>query len=1016
MVPVRLTLHNFLSYGEDVPTIDFSAFRLACISGQNGHGKSALIDAITWALWGEARKGPGGRKPDPDLLRIGASEMRVEFEFDLEGTHYRVLRSFRKTGRGGTVNLELQGFDSERSSYVALSEAGSVTKTQERVESLLRMSYNTFITSSLVLQGRSDEFTTRPARERKGVLAEILGLDRYDRLVRLARQKGHQAQLQAELQRSKLTAIDTALKDRPEIEREMSEIDGFIENAEARTRDAEKALNDLVAKRSEANARLREADDIKAAMATGQAELSEALQEADRIQSQIREDETLLARRKEIASEIETHNRLRAQEAAFQNKLKTLREQESDKSRLEVKIVEARHNIERRREKWTARLKAAEETIEKSQVFTSRREEIERTYDELETARREFRLWEERRSKFEELEVQTGKLEKQIDEVRSRLDAEAKVLRGQHQDLLEKAGAEQGARADLATEKEEFERLRNLEQEANRLRDQERSLAARADQDQLVAVALETEIKGANERLDLLKKTDEANCPLCESPLDAERRESLVAQLSEDFRQKQSDSESLNQNLHEDRERLAQYHERFECIKSSTEGISDLQRRIVLLESRIAEAIQAAKSADQLAERISSLEVQIQTGSFAEDQRRRLMVLRSSIEAVGYQREAHNSIREKIEALSSVEREKARLDAAEESLKVARGNADESREKIDLADGYLKERRYAREEQAELGAVVDRIKALGYDPERHRSVSEDVERTSQALTLKERLEMAENRVGRAQEDLARVERRTDNRQRRVKELKDRLEILNRDTLDAEDFDRSIKTSETNLRTFRIERDRLLQRRGGLADRIDRCQALASERDEVEKAAKTSEKDMAVYEALTTAFGKDGIPALIIENAIPEIESEANQILSRLTANRTHVAIESLRDLKKGGTRETLDIKISDELGERQYELYSGGEAFRINFALRIALAKLLAKRAGTRLRTLILDEGFGTQDTEGLEHLIEAIQAISQDFDKVLIITHVDEIRDAFPVRIEVTKYPDLGSRFEVFQ
>ena len=342
MVPVRLTLHNFLSYGEDVPTIDFSAFRLACISGQNGHGKSALIDAITWALWGEARKGPGGRKPDPDLLRIGASEMRVEFEFDLEGTHYRVLRSFRKTGRGGTVNLELQGFDSERSSYVALSESGSVTKTQERVESLLRMSYNTFITSSLVLQGRSDEFTTRPARERKGVLAEILGLDRYDRLVRLARQKGHQAQLQAELQRSKLTAIDTELKDLPEIERVMSEIDGFIENAEAKTRDAEKALNDLVAKRSEANARLREADDIKAAMTTGQAELSEALQEADRIQSQIREDETLLARRKEIASEIETHNRLRAQEAAFQNKLKTLREQESDKSRLEVKIVEAR--------------------------------------------------------------------------------------------------------------------------------------------------------------------------------------------------------------------------------------------------------------------------------------------------------------------------------------------------------------------------------------------------------------------------------------------------------------------------------------------------------------------------------------------------------------------------------------------------------------------------------------------------------------------------------------------------
>ena len=125
-------------------------------------------------------------------------------------------------------------------------------------------------------------------------------------------------------------------------------------------------------------------------------------------------------------------------------------------------------------------------------------------------------------------------------------------------------------------------------------------------------------------------------------------------------------------------------------------------------------------------------------------------------------------------------------------------------------------------------------------------------------------------------------------------------------------------------------------------------------------------------------------------------------------------MESLRDLKTGGTRETLDIKISDELGERSYELYSGGEAFRIDFSIRIALSKLLARRTGTRLKTLVIDEGFGTQDAEGLDHLVEAIQAISGDFEKILIITHVESLKQAFPVRIEVTKYPDTGSRFEV--
>ena len=101
-----------------------------------------------------------------------------------------------------------------------------------------------------------------------------------------------------------------------------------------------------------------------------------------------------------------------------------------------------------------------------------------------------------------------------------------------------------------------------------------------------------------------------------------------------------------------------------------------------------------------------------------------------------------------------------------------------------------------------------------------------------------------------------------------------------------------------------------------------------------------------YQAIAVATSKDGIQALLIEEAIPEIEQEANHLLSKLTDNQAQLFIESLRDLKKGGTKETLDIKISDTAGIRPYELFSGGEAFRIDFALRIAISKLLARRAG----------------------------------------------------------------------
>ena len=133
--------------------------------------------------------------------------------------------------------------------------------------------------------------------------------------------------------------------------------------------------------------------------------------------------------------------------------------------------------------------------------------------------------------------------------------------------------------------------------------------------------------------------------------------------------------------------------------------------------------------------------------------------------------------------------------------------------------------------------------------------------------------------------------------------------------------------------------------------------------------------------------KNGIQALLIEQAIPEIEQEANELLGRLSQNQAQVFIESQRDLKSGGVRETLDIKISDTMGVRPYEMFSGGEAFRIDFALRIAISKLLARRAGTALQVLIIDEGFGSQDEEGLQRLMQALYTVQEDFEKIIIVS-----------------------------
>ena len=85
MIPHKIQLKNFLSYGAELQMIDFTPYRLIYLSGKNGHGKSALLDAMTWALWGQARKTTNAVKPDQGLLRLGQTHMIVIFDFELNG-------------------------------------------------------------------------------------------------------------------------------------------------------------------------------------------------------------------------------------------------------------------------------------------------------------------------------------------------------------------------------------------------------------------------------------------------------------------------------------------------------------------------------------------------------------------------------------------------------------------------------------------------------------------------------------------------------------------------------------------------------------------------------------------------------------------------------------------------------------------------------------------------------------------------------------------------------------------
>ena len=249
---------------------------------------------------------------------------------------------------------------------------------------------------------------------------------------------------------------------------------------------------------------------------------------------------------------------------------------------------------------------------------------------------------------------------------------------------------------------------------------------------------------------------------------------------------------------------------------------------------------------------------------------------------------------------------------------------------------------------------------------------------------------------------------------RLKEIQTDLNELDFDLTTSDEMNKSYEQAKMELGGFRTQREQTLHNVGAIQGNLDRLKDLTQIRADKMKGLEETANEKGLYEQLSIAFGKGGIQALIIEQAIPELENGADEILGRITDYRMSLKLETQRESRSGGDpRETLDIKISDELGTRSYETYSGGEAFRINFALRISLSKLLAHRSGAPLPTLFIDEGFGTQDADGLDKLIDAIKAIQDDFQKIIVITHIDNLKEAFESRIEVVKTSN-GSTFSV--
>lgn len=1094
MIPLRLTLKNFLSYRD--ATLNFQGLHTACICGANGAGKSSLLEAIGWAIWGESRA-----SAEDDVIHLGAAEALVDFVFSTHQHTYRIIRS-RQRGQGTTldfqiareVNSKAEGRGQEAEGETSLvmghsslaTDKGQRTKdnlfpsfrsltakgvraTQQLILEHLKLDYETFVNSAYLRQGRADEFMLKRPGERKQILADLLKLNQYDELADRAKDRARQLKGQIEVLESNLQGIQHQLQQQDAIAQEEATLAAVLEQMQHQQMvDTEhlQRLQSLQHQRQTWHQQLTWHQQQQQILNQDYHRLQQELTAA---QHQHQELSAILNQEATIAAEYTRFQTLQAQEEQLSAKFKRHQQLHTQRQQAKQQQTETTLQLHNKIQQVETQLEALQQQEQEIQHALRKASTVEEGLQELQQARAHLNHLEQLHLQASPLLQRQHQLQTELDRSKTRLLARLDEVQSTTQQLQaqqERQPQLQRAVQDISDRITELDQLRTYQQQVREKGLERRSFMERLQENQrtyeiqlaevdqkiqllqqeTVEATLQNstfkipcgstqgeqnskfdatdspEIKTQNSKLKILNSQlltpTFPPCPLCDRPLD-EHHWSLVLHKHQEKRQ-----EILDQ-IWVIREQLAVSEREIQILRKEYRDLDkQLHQYAVVLERRgqLQQQLQASAEVQQALQQLTleaaELQEALQSGNYATPLQEELQRLNQSLQHLNYDDKDLALARGEVDRWRWAEIKQAEIKQAQ------RRQAQITQRKPDLQTQLVtlqtQLNHYTHGATTQLDQLDQQLAELGYDLEQHNALRV-------ALRQAQSWQLRYQELGQAQQTFPQVQQRITNlvqtlqeRQEQLQALQHQIKTLIQHLEQTPNYQSQIQSLEQQLQQRRLELDEQLASFGRLQQQQQQLEALSTQHSVLSTQHQTLQRRYRIYQELTQAFGKNGIQAFMIENILPQLEAETNRILGRLSANQLHIQFVTQRTrtnskLKTQNSKliETLDILIADAHGTRPYETYSGGEAFRVNFAIRLALARLLAQRSGTALQLLIVDEGFGTQDAEGCDRLIAAINAIAPDFACILAVTHVPHFKEAFQSRIEVFK-TDAGSQLQL--
>ncbi len=856
MVPLKLTLSNFMSYGTPPEILPLNEIHVACLSGDNGHGKSAIMDAITWVLWGKTRLSSTEEGNDDNLIRLGADKMEVVLEFTTDDGIFQISR---RKKRGKTPSQQDWKLEEKLETGEWIKRSSKLGETQDQIKSLIHLDYDTFLNSAYLKQGQADMFTNLKPAARIDVLRDILGISRYDKLSSMAVDRSRELQTDIQDYSVQIKTLESQIADSPDIN----------------------ALNDLSRRYVELETQIEQLNSRTSTLKDSVSKLLILQQDTVRLNLEIERllptEKQLLDKQSSVSEKLALTEKLLASKSAIEQDYAMLQAVSAEILTLEPQLDQLQANRNDQN--------ALASTIKQEQI-------------KLEAELNQLKTQIAHQSKQSSI---LAALQKQIDE------CSAIIKREERSGIL------------LSEAEKKYAEERDLFQ----------AMKSRSDR-------LKEEMTEMQEVLDLLQKAS-GECPTCGADLEGELKQQVTnRQLEKQMRLKQEHDDLRAKGI------------------ETKKTINSLENEIKSLREHCMSANTATVRLKALSVQSSELQKSIQT---LESDKKLEQTLETQLNKEMYAQPSRIK-------LKRIEKEIAELEQVENKLQTMRLQRDS------------------------LVPCMERFQQL-------KSADQDYSGTMAEFTE-------------IMKDLQKVQTEIDTKHKIIKTLSDQL-------VDLPKLQIELKRTEDESKAVQKERDALNRQIGSIQTAVDAVNAARTTLKQKREQRKRIDEDRTTYIELARAFGPDGIQSYILETMLPEIEEEANSLLSRISGGEMSLSltINQVSKVLHGKQKSTLEITISDALGTRPFEMFSGGEAFKISFALRISLSRLLASRSGARLKILILDEGFGSQDGKGRERLVEAIEAVKQDFEKILLITHLDDLKNAFSQRIEIYK-DSTGSHIQL--